>query len=111
MTEATGQQRGGIERGGDRPVVERNARIINVAGLHARPVMKFVDLANRYQASVKVCKNTGPGAEVVDGKSPMEMMLLEAPQGTELHITATGHDAEELVNALLNLIAGRFGED
>jgi len=88
-------------------VVERIAEIVNQAGLHARPVMQFVDIANRYQASITVHK----GGEKVDGKSPMEMMLLEAPEGSRLHITATGSDAEEMVNALVELIANGFGED
>ena len=88
-------------------VVERVVEIVNEAGLHARPVMQFVDTAGRFPSSVSVEK----GGEKVDGKSPMEMMLLEAPQGSRLHIKAIGSDAEEMVNALVELIASRFGED
>ena len=33
-------------------VVERVVEIVNQAGLHARPVMQFVDTASRYQASM-----------------------------------------------------------
>jgi phosphocarrier protein len=88
-------------------VVEREFEIVNVQGLHARPVMKFVDLAVQYEASVTVTK----GSEKVDGKSPMEMMLLEAPKGARLHVSATGADAEELLDALGQLIAGGFGEE
>ncbi|MFQ5490628.1 MAG: HPr family phosphocarrier protein [Phycisphaerae bacterium] len=85
---------------------ETVVRIVNQAGLHARPVMAFVDLANTYQASLCVSK----GECRVDGKSPMEMMLLEAPQGTELHLVATGADAQDLVADLAKLVAGGFGE-
>jgi phosphocarrier protein len=88
-------------------VVQRVVEIVNEAGLHARPVMQFVDTASRYQASIQVHK----GGEKVDGKSPMEMMLLEAPKGSRLHIVATGSDAEKMVEALAELIASRFGED
>ncbi len=95
--------------GGDR-IVERSVQILNEAGLHARPVMRFVDLAGQYQASISVTKGGPDGGERVDGKSPMEMMLLEAPQGSTLHLTATGDDAEEMVSALVELVANRFDE-
>ena len=87
----------------------RDIRVVNRQGLHARPVMKFVDLAARYKSEVRVDK--GEGTEQVDGRSPMEMMLLEAPQGTSLRIMAAGDDAAELLDALEKLIASRFGEE
>ena len=87
--------------------IERVVEIVNGQGLHARPVMKFVDLASEFSATVTVHKDV----EKVDGKSPMEMMLLEAPQGTRLHITATGTDAKEMVEALARLVANGFGEE
>ena len=92
---------------GDLQTVTREVRIVNQAGLHARPVMRFVDLANTFEASVTVEKNE---ATVVDGKSPMEMMLLAAPKGTRLRIIATGQDAEKLVVALVKLVKNGFGE-
>jgi phosphocarrier protein HPr len=88
-------------------VVERYVEVVNEMGLHARPVMQCVDLAKSYRAAVWFDKD----GEKVDGKSPMEMMLLEAPKGTRLHITASGGDADRLVEALVELIAGGFGEE
>lgn len=88
--------------------VTTEVTIVNPQGLHARPVMKFVDLATRYQASVVV--DRGEGSEQVDGKSPMHMMLLAAPQGTVLRIMAEGEDAENAVAALVELVQGGFGE-
>lgn len=85
----------------------REARILNRQGLHARPVMKFVDLTARFSAEVRVDK--GEGTEQVDGRSAMEMMLLEATQGTTLRILARGEDASELLDALQELINNRFG--
>jgi phosphocarrier protein len=80
--------------------------IPNTQGLHARPVMRFVDLASQFQSNVTVRK----GARLVDGKNPMEMMLLEATQGTVLEILADGPDAEGAVEALAQLIQSGFGE-
>lgn len=78
--------------------------IVNEQGMHARPVMQFVDLANQFESAISVAK----GDQVVDGKSPMEVMLLEAICGTELTLTATGQDASRAVQALADLIARRF---
>ena len=87
-------------------VAERVVEIVNQAGLHARPVMKFVDLANSFEALIWVDNNK----DKVDGKSAMEMMLLEASKGTKLHITASGVDAGEVVEALAALVAAGFDE-
>jgi phosphocarrier protein len=80
---------------------------VNQQGLHARPIMKFVDLASSFTATLTVEKN----GEQVDGKSPMEMMLLEAPLGSRLHIRANGDDAQAMVDALRKLVADGFGEE
>ncbi len=87
----------------------REIRIVNRQGLHTRPVMKFVDVIGRFSSEVRVDK--GEGTEQVDGRSPMEMMLLEAPQGTSLRIMAKGEDAAELLDAVEALINSRFGEE
>ena len=84
----------------------REVTILNRQGLHARPVMQFVDVASRFHSTVTVSK----GDLQVDAKSPMEMMLLEATCGTTLNLTAHGEDAHEVVEALANLILGRFEE-
>lgn len=85
-------------------VLSKVVTIVNEQGMHARPVMQFVDLANQFESAISVAK----GDQVVDGKSPMEVMLLEATCGTELTLTATGQDASRAVQALADLIARRF---
>ncbi len=88
-------------------IVQREVRIVNRQGLHARPVMRFVDLAHQFQSVINVQK----GDQAVDGKSPMEMILLEATQGTTLVLTAKGGDASEAVEALAKLVESGFGEE
>jgi phosphocarrier protein len=83
-------------------------QVVNQQGLHARPVMKFVDLVSGYKSQVTV--DRGEGTEPVDGASPMHMMLLAAPKGTTLRIMASGDDAAALVEALVALVNGGFGE-
>ena len=71
--------------------------------------MKFVDVANRFTAEISVDK--GDGTERVDGKSPMGLMILEAPKGTVLRIHASGQDAEDTADALVELVQDKFGEE
>jgi len=68
--------------------------------------MRFVDLANQFQSRIVVRK----GDRQVDGKNPMEMMLLEATKGTQLELQADGEDADGAVGALAALIQEGFGE-
>lgn len=84
----------------------RTVTIPNTQGLHARPVMKFVDIASQFGAEIRVKK----GSRHVDGKNPMEMMLLEATKGTVLEIEADGEDAGAAVDALARLVEQGFGE-
>jgi phosphocarrier protein len=90
-------------------VTATEATIVNKQGLHARSVMKFVDLAGGFQAEVFVDK--GDGTERVEGKNPMQMMLLAAPKGTTLRILTKGKDAEEASQALAALVRDGFGEE
>lgn len=68
--------------------------------------MRFVDLASRFESRITVRKND----QVVDGKNPMEMMLLEATQGTLLELSADGPDAAPAIDALAKLVQSGFGE-
>ncbi len=90
--------------------VQREVAVPDRDGLHARPVMRFVDLACKFQSEVWV-SNISRRGERLDGKSPMQMMLLEATQGCILRIEASGTDAPEAVAALAALLeAGALGD-
>ena len=87
--------------------MDRQVTIQNSLGLHARPAMQFVDVANQYQSAIKVWK----GDQAVDGKSIMQMMMLAATEGTALKIVAEGQDAAQALDALEKLVNSRFGEE
>lgn len=87
----------------------REIAIPNDEGLHARPVMQFVDLASRFEAEISVMNVTRQGGEPVDGKSAMQMMLLEATKGCTLRIETNGSDAKEAAEALAALVRSGFG--
>ena len=87
--------------------VQARVKIQNRLGLHARPAMSFVDMANGFTSGVRV----GKGDQEVDGKSIMQMMMLAATQGTELVIRAQGTDAHAAIEALSELVDSKFDED
>ncbi len=84
----------------------RDVTIINRLGMHARPAMQFVETANRFHSPVTVSR----GDKKVNGKSIMEMMLLEAMPGTVLRLEAEGGDAEACLDALAQLVRDKFHE-
>ena len=81
-------------------------QIANVLGLHARAATKLVQLASKYPCEV----NVGREGQTANAKSVMGVLLLCASKGTWLDVTAKGARADECVQAIGELIAGRFGE-
>jgi phosphocarrier protein HPr len=92
------------------PTASRETTICNTLGLHARPAMQFVDVANKFSSKVMVYKGGEDPADA-DGKSIMHMIMLAATEGTPLRIVAEGDDAEQAVAKLVELVEGKFGEE
>jgi phosphocarrier protein len=82
-------------------------KITNMRGLHARASAKFVKCADEYDAQVTVSKD----GHIVGGTSIMGLMMLAASKGSQIHIAATGRQADEVLEALSSLIGEKFGED
>jgi phosphotransferase system HPr (HPr) family protein len=81
--------------------------ISNALGLHMRPANKFANLADRFEAEIRVlCEG-----RIIDGKSILDLTTLAAEQGTILELEACGPDAAQAIEALVALVAGDFGED
>jgi phosphocarrier protein HPr len=91
------------------PTASKDIVVSNRLGLHARPAMQFVDLANQFTSTVTVFKGGEEPAEA-DGKSVMQMIILAATEGTPLKIHAEGEDAQAAVEKLAQLFADKFGE-
>ena len=72
--------------------------------------MSFVDLASRFSSTVSVANKTR-GRERVDGKSAMQMMLLEATEGCVLEIRVCGDDAQAAVDSLVALVEAGFNPE
>src|SRR5437588_5458995 len=81
--------------------------ITNPQGFHMRPITAFAELAGRFASQVLV----GKAGKLVNGKSPLELMILGAEQGTELQIEVSGPDAQEALRALVDLLKDPGRED
>lgn len=84
----------------EKVICEMDVEIKNKDGLHMRPAMKFVDIANRFDSDI-VVSNEDTSA---DGKSIMQISTLAATCGSKLKIRAEGPDAREAVEALRELV-------
>ena len=87
-------------------VVEREAVVENELGFHARAAALFVKHAGSFGCEIFVCKN---GLEI-NAKSIMGILMLAMPRGETFSIRASGEDAAEAVDALCDLVKGKFGE-
>ena len=87
--------------------VEREFVVRNKLGLHARPASQFVKLAGQFASDITVAKD----GTVSDGKSIIGILMLAAGPGSALTVTAQGEDAAEAMEAIEQLITGRFGEE
>ena len=88
-------------------MVSRSVTVANPLGLHARAAARFVHLASRFQSQVRVTR----GAQTMDGKSIMGILLLAASSGTALTVSADGDDEQAAIDALCGFVDSGFGED
>ena len=88
-------------------VCDIELEIKNTDGLHMRPAMKFVDIANRFESEI----NVSNGETNVDGKSIMQISMLAATCGTKLKVTAKGSDARQAISALKELVEDKHFDE
>jgi phosphocarrier protein HPr len=85
---------------------EREVRIRNKLGMHARAAVKFVQTANTFKSEVKVVKDD----QEANGKSIMGLLTLVAAHGVTMTVVCDGDDAAAAVGALAELVGTGFGE-
>ncbi|MCG8451389.1 MAG: HPr family phosphocarrier protein [Pirellulales bacterium] len=89
------------------PVVERTVVINLPQGLHARPAEMFARLALQFDSDIEVIRESLR----VDAKSILHVLTLGAAQGTKLVLHARGDDAEQALEALVQLVDSDFATD
>ena len=87
-------------------MVRQGVVIRNSLGVHARAAAKFVHAAGAFAARVTVSR----GERSADGKSILGILLLAAPRGSEILVTADGDDEMQALEALVRLVDSGFGE-
>ena len=88
-------------------VISQSVKIQNLKGLHARATSAFVKVADSFESEITVKKQD----LTVNGKSIMGLLMLGAPLGETIIISAEGSDAEEAIRALIQLVNNKFGEE
>ncbi len=83
-------------------VISADMVLINPMGLHARPAAALAGALGGMDVEISI--------NDVDGQSVMMLMTLGAGEGTELHVRATGPDAEKAVDLVRNAVQDGFGE-
>jgi phosphocarrier protein HPr len=85
---------------------EREVKIINKLGIHARPAAEIVKTAAKFKSTITIIRDELE----VNAKSIMGVMMLAAEQGATIKLRAEGSDADAALDALTELIAAKFGE-
>jgi phosphocarrier protein len=80
--------------------------VSNKLGLHARAAAKLTQLAGQFSGEIFISK----GAQRVNAKSIMGVMMLAAGIGSTVKLEASGDDAEQALTALQSLFDDKFGE-
>ena len=80
--------------------------ISNKLGLHARASAKLTKLAGSFPCEVWLSR----GERRVNAKSIMGVMMLAAGLGSEVTLETQGDREKEAMDALLALMADKFGE-
>ena len=76
--------------------LEKQIVVSKEHGLHARPATIFVQLANKFNSSVKVEKE----GEIVDGKSIIALLSLGINKGMQVALVVEGSDSQEAMSEL-----------
>lgn len=87
-------------------MIKTRTSINNKLGLHARASAKFTKLAGSFASEVWMSK----GERRVNAKSIMGVMMLAAGMGSTVEIETHGPDEQAAMDALLALVADKFGE-
>lgn len=88
-------------------MVEKEVRIMNRLGLHARPAALLVQKASRFESEIRLKRDNIE----VNAKSIMGVMMLAAEMGSVITVVAIGPDEDKAAEAIIQVIMGRFGEE
>ncbi len=91
------------------PALELILPVNNLLGLHARPAAKFVQIAARFAADVRIQDLTN-GRGPANAKSINALTTLGVLHGHQIKIIARGEDAQAALDAIQKLARENFGD-
>lgn len=75
-------------------------KLLNRSGLHARPAVRFVQLASKFKSAIEICKQ----GKCVNGKNILQILSLGIDFGDVVLLKINGEDEDSAYNELLNLL-------
>jgi len=88
-------------------MIQKNFRIKNKLGLHARPAALLAQTASKFESKISIVKD----GQEVDGDSILGIMMLAAEFGSEIVVTANGKDEKEAIKKIEELFKRKFDEE
>ncbi|NCP84249.1 MAG: HPr family phosphocarrier protein [Bacteroidetes bacterium] len=88
-------------------MIETTLKVLNKAGIHARPASSLVKTASHYKSEFYMHLD----GYKINGKSILGVMTLAAEQGCELGIELEGEDEKQAFEAIKKLFETGFGEE
>ena len=88
-------------------MVEQSIKILNRAGIHARPAAMLVQTTKDFKCNIYFEK----GQDRINAKSIMGIITLGAAFGTEIKIIAEGEDEGSALGAVVRLFESKFEEE
>lgn len=87
-------------------MIKKKVKVVNEAGLHARPAAELVKLASKFESDFYIHMY----GYKVNGKSILGVMTLAAEEGAELELEVKGPDEEQAMEAIVSLFESGFEE-
>lgn len=88
-------------------MIEKNFKIKNKLGLHARPAALLAQTVAKFQSKVSIIKN----GQEVEGDSILGIMMLAAEFGSEITVIVNGRDEKEAIEKIEDLFRKKFDEE
>ncbi len=88
-------------------MIEKNFKIKNKLGLHARPAALLAQTVAKFQSKVAIIKN----GQEVDGDSILGIMMLAVEFGSEITVIVNGKDEKEAIKKIEELFTRKFDEE
>ena len=84
----------------------KEVKVTNQVGLYARPATFFIQKANEFKSTILVEKED----RRVNAKSLLGILSLGITKDSVITLTADGPDAEDAINALVNLVTSNLND-